>query len=290
MIFDPLAPIQSMDTKRDRVERLLVSFDGFIKNQAEGMIRTMLSELDTWIEIYPILSMYDEMTMDEIYDAVSLYQPYDLLYEMSGKERSHEDILNDLDQIIPNIFLENSKITQFEYTLYRLLLEDKVEYCCIYKESAFYENELAYIRHQYKNVIDKIELVDKTPLPVIFADIKPTTAFITDPAFVFGFIEEAYSGENEKEIDKTMFIVLNNTDLIEIEDNVFVYTEHYKESMEELNSTKNYGVASMFNFALQETPNEMNVGSDEDEDDDDEEEEDYDDFEEEMLDMEDEME
>lgn len=276
MIFDPLAPIQSMDTKRDRVERLLVSFDGFIKNQSEGTIRTMLSELEDWIGHYPLLSIYDEMTMDEIYDAVSLYQPYDLLYEMSDKKRLQEDILHDLDQIIPNIFLENSKLTQFEYTLYRLLLEDKIEYCCIYKEGRFYENELAYIRHQYKHVIDKIELVDETPLPVIFADIKPTTAFITDPAFVFGFIEEAYTGEDEKEIDKTMFVVLNNADMVEVEDDVFVYTDRYKESMEELNSTKNYGVASMFNFALQESPDEMYDDMDEEDEDDDEEEDEFD--------------
>ena len=82
MIFDPLAPIQSMDTDRDRVERLLVSFEGFIKNQSEGLVRTMLSELEHWVDRYPILSIYDDMTMDEIYDAVSLYQPYELLDEM----------------------------------------------------------------------------------------------------------------------------------------------------------------------------------------------------------------
>lgn len=253
MNFDLLAPIQSMDTDRDRAERLLVSFEGFIKNQSEGLVRTMLSELEDWIDIYPLLEMYDDMTMEEIYDAVSLYQPYELLEAMSEEKRSHEDILNDLDKLMPKIYLDNSKITQFEFVLYRLLNEDKIEYCCIYKEGKFYENELSYIRSKYKFVIDKIELVDDTTLPIIFKDIKPTTAFITDPAFVFGYIEELYR-EDDSEIAGTMFIVLNNTDIVEMsEDEVFVYTDRYKESMTYVNEEKSYGIASMFNFALEET-------------------------------------
>lgn len=271
MIFDPLAPIQSMDTDRDRTERLLVSFEGFIKNQSEGLVRTMLSELEDWIDIYPALEIYDEMTMEEIYDAVSLYQPYELLEAMTDEERSQDDILNDLDKLMPEIYLDNSRITQFEFVLYQMLKEDKIEYCCIYKEGKFYENELSYIRNKYKSVIDKIELVDDTPLPIIFNDIRPTTAFITDPAFVFGYIEEVYQ-EDDSDIDGTMFIVLNNTDIVEMADNeVFIYTDRYKESMTYVNTEKSYGVASMFNFALEDTSADIDQpGNDDDEDSEDE--------------------
>ena len=266
MIFDPLAPIQSMDTERDRVERLLVSFEGFIKNQSEGLVRTMLSELDHWIDQYPLLEIYDDMTMEEIYDAVSLYQPYELLEEMSEHKRSQDEILQDLDTIMPQIFLENSHLTQFEYTLYRMLHENKIEYCCIYKEGPFYENELKYIQFKFKNVLEKIEFVDATPLPTIFHDIKPTTAFISDPSFVFGYIEETY-GENDEDIAGTMFIVLNNTDTVEMMNGeVFVYTEKYKKSMIFVNEERHYGVASMFNFALQDTSTDLRNYGDEEED------------------------
>lgn len=268
MIFDPLAPIQSMDTDRDRTERLLVSFEGFIKNQSEGLVRTMLSELEDWIDIYPALEIYDEMTMEEIYDAVSLYQPYELLEAMTDEERSQDEILRDLDTLMPEIYLDNSQITQFEFVLYQMLKEDKIEYCCIYKEGKFYENELSYIRNKYKPVIDKIEFVDNTPLPIIFNDIRPTTTFITDPAFVFGYIEELYQ-EDDSEIAGTMFIVLNNTDIVEMsEDNVFIYTDRYKESMTYVNENKSYGVASMFNFAIDDTL--RSITSDVHEEDDDE--------------------
>lgn len=253
MFFDPLMPIQSMNTERDREEHLLVSFEGFIKNQSEGLIRTMLSEIEDWIEIYPGLEIYDDMTMEEIYDAVSLYQPYDLLQAMTDEERSQDDILKDLDTIMPNIFIENSQITQFEYTLYQMLKEDKIKDCCIYKEGKFYENELSYIRNKYKNVIDKIELVDNTPLPTIIEDIKPTTAFITDPAFVFGYLENVYA-KDDSEIAGMMFIILNNTDMVEIsEGGTFIYTDQYKESMTHVNEDKSYGVASMFNFVIDDS-------------------------------------
>lgn len=258
MVFDPLVPIQSMNTDRDREERLIVSFEGFIKNQSEGLIRTMLSEYDVWLDIYPTLSIYDDMSMDEIYDAVSLYQPYELLEELSGGKRSPEEILKDLDTIMPQVYLSNSKITQFEIALYRLLMEEKIRYCCIYKEGKFYENEITYINREYKKVIDKIELIDETDLPVIFDKIRPTTAFITDPAFVFDYIEKIYP-ENDEHINDVMFILLNNTETVELstEGTVFVYTENYKESMTEVNTTKPYGVASMFNFALQDSTTEI---------------------------------
>lgn len=269
MIFDPLAPIQSMDTDRDRVERLLVSFEGFIKNQSEGLVRTMLSELEHWVDRYPILSIYDDMTMDEIYDAVSLYQPYELLDEMCEHQRTQEEILQDIDTLMPQIFIENSHLTQFEYALYRLLHENKVEYCCIYKEGTFYENELKYLRFKFKDVIEKIEFVDNTPLPVIFHDIRPTTAFIPDPAFVFGYIEEIY-GDEDTDIKGVMFIILNNTDTVEMMNGeVFVYTDKYKESMTFVNENRHYGVASMFNFALQDTSDD--IGSYIDNEDEDEE-------------------
>lgn len=256
MKFDPLAPIQMINADTERVERLLVSFDGFIKNQGEGIIRTMLSEQEDWLDVYPFLSIYDEMTMEEIYDAVSLYQPYELLYELSGKTRKHDDILEDLNTILPSIFLNNSKITQFEIALYRLLQEDKIEYCCIFKEGPFYENETQYIRTYFKDVLQKIELVDETELPIIFDKINPTTAFVTDPAFVFGYLEDVY-GNEDPELEKKMIIILNNTETVELVGPSFVYTDAYKESMTYVNTHKNYGVCSMFNFQLDESQSDI---------------------------------
>lgn len=266
MNFDPLLPIQSMNTDRDRRERLLVSFEGFIKNQSEGLVRTMLSEMEDWIEDYPILSIYDDMDMVEIYEAVSLYQPYELLDEMSEHKKTKEEILKDLDTLLPKIFLENSHVTQFEFALYQLLREEKIEYCCIFKEGKFYENELRYIRNRYKPVIEKIELVDNTALPVIFNDIKPTTAFLTEPGFVFAYIEEVYV-EDDDPIAGTMFILLNNTETVEMTENgLFAYTDQYKESMTYVNEEKSYGVASMFNFIFEGTNDEVYSIVDEEDD------------------------
>lgn len=265
MSFDPLQPIQSMNTDRDRKEKLLVSFDGFIKNQSEGVVRTMLSELEDWEEVYPNLTMYDDMSMEDIYDAVMLHQPPELLYELSGNIRTEEEVIRDLDDILPRIFLDNSKITQFEFALYRLLQEEKVTSCCIFKEGPFYPNEKDYIRRQYVEVIDKIEFVEQTDLPTIFNDIKPTTAFITDPAFVFDFLENQYAID-DPDTDKVMFIVLPNTSVVEFDENSLVYTEVFKASMEYVNENRNYGIAPMFNFSLDESNSDLDEYK-EDEDD-----------------------
>lgn len=271
MRFDVLLPIQSANTSRDREEIFLISFDGFIKNISEGIVRTMLRDYDDYIHTYPGMVEYDGMSTQELYDETMLIPPHIFLKELSNHNRTDEEIMFDMDDIESRVILENSRITQFEYSLYQLLQEDKIQKCYIYKENAFFENEVQYLIDQFHAVMNKIEIISHKSLPDIYDEAKPTTIFLTDPAFLFDYIENHYSPED---ITDKMFIILNSIETVYLtEYRELAYTELFQTSMNSINDEKPYGVAPMYNFALEESVSSLSEYQP------DEEEEDYDEFE-----------
>lgn len=256
MRFDVLLPIQSANTSRDREEIFLISFDGFIKNISEGLIRTMLRDYDDYIHQYPGMIEYDGMSTQELYEETMLIPPHIFLKELSNHNRTEEEIAYDVDDIESRVILENSRITQFEYALYQLLQEDKIQKCYIYKENAFFENEIEYLIDQFHSVMNKIEIISHKSLPDIFDEIKPTTLFVTDPAFIFDYVENHYKPED---MTGKMFIVLNSIETVYMtEYQQFAYTDLFKTSMDAVNDEKSYGVAPMYNFALEDSVSSLN--------------------------------
>ena len=246
MLSDVGLPIQFPENARDEI--LIVYFNGFIKNASEGIVRTMLREEEDWIEKYPYLETFIGMTQDELYENTMLMMPRNLLYALSDELLSLDEIDNDLTVIEPNVILDNSKITAFEFSLYQLLHEKNVKRCYFFKETEFYENELKYIERQYNDVLEKIECVNGS-FVLLFEDIKPTTSFISDCNLLLNTIIPNY----DKEIlDEMMFVVLNTAVNIEYseEDHIFLYNESYINKVKHLNDTNTFGIASMFNFAL----------------------------------------
>lgn len=262
MRFDVGLPYQCADKSRD--ESLIVCFDGFIKNTTEGIIRTMLRDMDDWVELYPGLSDFNEMTMEELYDNTMLFRPHELLSGLSQGKRSEEDILKDIEKISPNVFLENSKLTSFEYALYTILQSPTTKVCYIYKEGPYYPNELQYIYKAYGPLMRKVHVIENTNLVDLFDGVKSTTVFLTDPAFVFDYVENHVS---EEKSDGVMFVILNSVktvEMLEDEDN-FQYTEEFQSKMEETNHEQFYGVSAMFNFAMDESMTEATSNPEDDE-------------------------
>lgn len=252
MRFDVGLPLQSADRSRD--ETFIIFFEGFIKNPSEGMIRTMLRDKDQWIFLYPHLKDFLGMTMDELYENTMLFQPDEALKILSDNKRTDDEITKDLEKIMPEVILENSLMTSFEFALFNLLKAPNIKKCYIYKEGSFYQNELKYIRSKFSGVFNKIEFVDEEPFTDLFDRANATTIFLTDPAFIFDYVENQVPEEKSA---NTMFIVLNSHQTVEmIENSAFQYTLSFEKKLKEVNEEKDYGVSAMFNFPIVENEDE----------------------------------
>lgn len=248
MLGDVATPIRKIDNSRE--ETILVSFEGFIKNASEGMVRTMLRNDEDWIERYPELTIFDEMTQQELYDNTMLFQPKELLYALSNEKATEEQIEEDLNTIMPDVLLQLSKITSFEFALYRLLSKKFVKKVVIWKEDSFYENEIQYLDHQFEEFLPKIEYMSGG-LITVMEEKKPTTVCITDIGFPLYYISEQ---EDQRLYDGVFFIILNSAHNVIYQEEVenFVYLEEFSERMKEINENDNipYAISAMFNFVL----------------------------------------
>ena len=244
MVADVGLPIQMIG--KDRDETLIVYFDGFIKNETESVIRTMLRDEDIWTKKYPGISQFRELNTDELYYETMLFRPYELLAVLSKDKLSEEEIMEDLDQIIPNIIFENSKITSFEFALYKILNELNITKCYIFKDTDFYDVEVEYIKRQYADVIDKITFVSGGIIQLI-REANPTTICLLDPILPLRLLPDNFT---EEELDNKAFIVLNSGKNIEIDDDTHTmyYSKEFSEKMLEINDEGTYGVLAMFNI------------------------------------------
>lgn len=260
MLTDVGLPIRSDIKSRD--ETLVVYFDGFIKNTSEGVIRTMLRDEDDWIKKYPKLDEFREMSQDDIYDNTILLSPDHLLWHLSDGEIAYDEIQDDLDSICSDIILENSKITTFEYCLHNILEEKNIKKCYIFKDSAFYGNEVRYIKKQFDTLMDKIEFVSGGFL-TLFDDINPTTIFLLDTDLILDFIIPSYP---ESKLKGMMFIILNTMKNIEYNevDKTFVHKKELLLRMDEENAKNIVGITTMFNFALSSNNDPSDIMNDDD--------------------------
>jgi hypothetical protein len=264
MRFDVGLPYQSTDQSRD--ETLIVFFEGFIKNPSEGMIRTMLRDEEDWIFFYPLLKTFEGMTMEELYENTMLFSTDQLLRIISEGKITDEEIQSDLETIMSDVILENSKLTSFEFALFNILGSGSTKECYIYKEGTFYSNEIHYIKNQFGPLMQKITLIDNMEFTELFHKVSPTTIFLTDPAFVFDYVENQVS---EDESSKMMFIILNSTQTVELTEDGerFQYTEAFQNKMEESNQKRYYGVSAMFNLPMEESMSDALANRDDDEED-----------------------
>lgn len=244
MLGDLAHPLQFADDNRDEI--LLISFDGFIKNTSEGLVRTMLRNEEDWIEKYPNLQTFELYDPDELYENTMIFHPSELLYLLSDGKVTEEDIDHDLDTLLPTIFLQNSKITTFEFSLFQLLQQPFVKKVIFYRESTFYENEIMYIMEKYDEVIDKVSLSTGG----IFATIDeyhPTTIFTNE----FYLIDALFKKDIDPE-DKLMVVLLNSNQNMKLDgDNKFVYREDFNALIKEISKKESFGITTMFNFLLE---------------------------------------
>ena len=241
-------PIQSGgEYVRDEV--FIVSFEGFIKNTCEGIIRTLCRDDEEWIERYPKLDLFFSMGQDALFDNTLLYRPKELLYNIANDSISYETIEEDYELLSKNVLLHNSKITTFEFGLFQLLQESNVQKCYFYKESPFYQNEMGYIYSQFNDVISKIEFINGSLIQAC-KEIDATSVFVPD----YNLMKELLANLSPEELSNTLFVVLNSLSNVEYLENVdaFAYTDEFASFMMKINDDENidYAITAMYNFAL----------------------------------------
>lgn len=239
-------PIQGSGSRN---EILLVSYDGFIKNTSEGMIRTMLRTYEDWIDRYPLLKEFEGLSMEDLYDNTVFFNPLTLLSTLSDNKLDENIIIEDYKTIIKEVYIENSKMTTFEFSLFQLLHETYVKKCYIYKEFPFTPNEIAYLKKNYQEVFNKIELVDDVSFDSVYNEVKPTTICTINVGFIMDYM---INNVDKDYRDNQLAILLNTTDIMYFDENTqeFVYANGFTKGMNEINDKENFKIATMFNFRL----------------------------------------
>lgn len=230
----------------DRDEYMFIFYDGFIKNTSEGIIRCMLEDYDHWIEKYPRLSEMEDLNFDQIYDNTTVYPPLGILYEISEGKRSVNDIITDINEILPIIDLNQLKLTSFEIALSKLLEEDNVKKVTLYRPYIYNENDLTYLHVKLDETAEKVELLSGDQLPTSF-DAYTTICFneyLTYVEYKNTYGEEIFYGK--------LVIILNTMQNVVYnpEERTFVFTEEFNKELESVNEKEKYGLITMYNFAL----------------------------------------
>lgn len=250
MNIDLNTPIIENRMFPQRDETFIVSFEGFIKNISESLIRFMLRDREYWIKKYPGLSLFDNISPGDIYYNTMFFPPMILLQSIANDTLTEEEIENDMYFISSSVSLFNSLMTSFEYSLYRLLQEPFVKKVYIYKPFSFFENEIEYLSEKYIDVIDKIELESECPIHELYEKINATTIFTTDLGFIFDYIKNTAPEEKKKH---QTFIVLNTVNNLVFfeENNKNSYDMEFWKRVQAINNTDDsYRVFPMYNFYI----------------------------------------
>jgi hypothetical protein len=239
---DFLHPIYTGDKNRDEI--LLIEYDGFIKNISEGIIYVMLHSKEKWIEKYPNIIKFEGLDKNEIYENSVLYTPSLFLQSLSDYTLQDSIIQDDLSVIENEIDVINQCITVFECALFKLLHDDIVTKCFIVNQRGFRENEISYIRETYKDVFNKITLINGDIVSA-FEKEDPTTIFLNDTDVLFG---RFVNGLSDDKLKLKMFILRNTYENMVYSDEDKVYTYLYSDIIKELNDRRIYGIGRMYTF------------------------------------------
>jgi len=241
---DPNQPIYNPSNNRPEV--LVIEYDGFIKNITEGVLRTMLRDVDNWVTKYPLLNDFVELDQYEIYDTTLLFSPIDFLSYLSDGVRLEKEIEDDLKVIRPDVLIDLQIITSFEYAIHKTLEEPFVQRCYIIKSDPFYENELDYIRKAFNNVSSKVKLAQASIYPFVKkSDV--TSIFTTNTKLLLDVIMKEFTDD---ELKGKLFILSNNMSNLVFNDEEDAYDYLFADEINVLNEKELFGITRMYNLPI----------------------------------------
>lgn len=251
---DLLQPIYVKEGNRPEV--LVVEYDGFIKNVTEGILRTMIRDVELWEDKYPGIVDYVEADQLTVYTATLIYSPILFLWLMSDQKLEFDIISKDLKIIEPDVLVDLQMITSFEYALYTTLQEAFVEKCYFIKTGTFYENELRYLEKAYSASISKISFYESSALPFI-TNPEVTSIFMNDTMTLFDTLND--TKKDNSAVKGKLFILRNNSTNLEYDEanNQFIYL--YDKEIKEFNDLELYGISRMYNQSIDNNTDDATI-------------------------------
>lgn len=235
---DLLHPLSSSG---NRIENILVDYDGFINSLSERFIRAGEIDNDD-LTPFPKLIEILKLSDNDLFNLANLYTIEDINKEFFNNKYTDKDI----DKLFDMNIIDFQRRTLFEYSLYNLVQEKYIESISIIKKDAFKEYEINTIAKLFGKRMDKIKLYTGDTYSLAI-DKNFTTICLNSYDEMLKIIN-SYNKENIKEI---FFILRNNLSNISISSNTEIQLCYTKE-IEKLITEKEIFISRMFSKCIEE--------------------------------------
>jgi len=154
---DYLYPITD---NKSRDEYILIEFKNILRNFNEVVINKMLTDINHWVDKYPLLQELIKNDYDTVYHLVSYCGISEVLYNAGEQKVSLCEIEQDIAKLLKTDIIEMSTRLQFQSALVQLLDKDFVKK--VYIQCDEVTDEIRdFIRKEYFIFIpEKIHLIE----------------------------------------------------------------------------------------------------------------------------------
>ena len=254
--IDPLHPFVNSNTNRSEI--FYIEFDGFLCNRSMNVIANMFlttnSEIVNWYTRYPFINNFADMTSNNIFHIVKMYNPYELLFEMdSSNENSkltNDEICEDIRTLEKNGVIKYQQLISFAYALRKMLQENCIKKIYIQKEYEFYDWEKNFIKDLLDPYLNKIELLEG-PSFYAYKEVadEVTTAFINFPQM----LDQIHSEIPKEKIEKALFLIRGNKNTLKYnKENDLI--EYIDPNLTQRNAERNIKCGIIFTESVNEDP------------------------------------
>ncbi len=235
---DLLHPLSS---NGNRIENILVEYDGFINSLSERLIR--MGEIDNEDLVpYPKLVELLKLSDNDVFNVANLYTIEDINKLFLNNKYTSQDI----DRLFNINIIEFQRRTLFEYSLYNLIQEKYIQSISIIKKEEFKEYEINSLIKLFGDNVDKLILYTGDTYSLV-KDKSFTTICLNSYDELLKIID-LYEYEKAKEI---FFILRNNSSNISISDKGEIDLL-YKQEIEKLITEKGLFISRMFSKCIEE--------------------------------------
>lgn len=224
--YDLLQPIA--DNNRDEV--FLIEYEGFIRNTAEGLIRSLQLNITENLQKYPKLSEYNDLTPDELYHKVMYYAGEQLLDILCENNKSIPEIISLYQSIMePNDIISYLHDTIYYRMLMNLSEKKFMKSIHIIKHTKYTPTDISMFNNDFHENSNKLHIYNGDTVHFYMAHPEITTVMLNDTVDLDNLLSHA----DKEHLKNTLFILRNNVDTLHqspTDSSVIMYKngEYYK--------------------------------------------------------------
>lgn len=211
--FDLLQPVG--DT--NRAEVILVEYEGFMQNMAEGLVKAMSLEPEKYKDEVPELQGLIDMSPEELYIATNYFEAEQFLYILYEGKLSVEEILIKYNEIMCNKDVcPMQKEPFFSRVVANFSDIDFIKKIIIMKRTHYTENEAKRLKKLFGENNPKLSLFCGSSHEYLASHPEVTTVFTNNPVLIVQMIQDAITDVKLDRIKNTLFVLRNNSETIEV--------------------------------------------------------------------------